>query len=296
MRATKSTDTAPERATARRSSAASMGPVTNTLMDSATLLELQRTHGNAFVQRLVSRLTATGAVQREPVTTSRGVELDVTVEAPYVVAKLAGTDTKVGEFELATKESPATGGDVTWLLNMDVSEAHRRQGIGTALMEYCVANMEPFLVPTTDEETGWVPHHGENADELFLTEEGAALVDHCVGSGILPVSYCEVEAAGGAEEEEAEPYQSDAARIAELLDGGDDAGALAIVNRDIDTIESIREPMEPSAETANMGLALGALRSFAEGEETLYSLRDRLREVAGIDDPTVLAIVAAYTT
>ncbi|HVG43508.1 MAG TPA: hypothetical protein VM890_02225 [Longimicrobium sp.] len=148
------------------------------------VLHLQRSGGDRAAAQLLEPV-----IQRVRVTTSKNVEIDIEEEGSWVVASLPGVG-KVGEFEFADHDSGE------WLYHMEVNEGHRRKGIGAALMRYCVANRDSFLVPTQEN----VEHHGEDGSELYLTEEGADLVNYCVEEGILPQAYCEPTEADDAQE------------------------------------------------------------------------------------------------
>lgn len=95
-----------------------------------------------------------------------------------------------------------------------------------------------------------------------------------------------------ADEVQVPEYVSRAYEINGLLDEDRSDEAARIVKRDIDEIERIRQSgLSPDGW---MGTVLGALRTFAEGGSTVMALKEELRSVSGVGDPTVAGIVSAY--
>src|ERR1035437_9946975 len=80
----------------------------------------------------------------------------------------------IGTFEFRLDEDYP--GELWELWHMEVVDSYQKSGIGSAMMRFAVQEYEYFILPK--------PINFVDAPN-YLTEEGAALVNHCFRTGIL---------------------------------------------------------------------------------------------------------------
>jgi hypothetical protein len=84
----------------------------------------------------------------------------------------------IGTFEFRQDEDYP--GELWELWHMNVAGCYQKSGIGSAMMRLAVQDYGYFMLPKPINFVG-APN--------YLTEEGAALVNHCFRTGILPKDF-----------------------------------------------------------------------------------------------------------
>lgn len=106
-------------------------------------------------------------------TDNHGRTINIIEEYPDICAFYK--DNKIGEIQFDERDGQII------LLSMDVTESYRRAGIATEMMRLAVEIHGPDFSKPSFSAVG-----GKNANaEDYYTQEGAALIRHCIEQGIL---------------------------------------------------------------------------------------------------------------